>query len=75
MHEIFNKVVMFPLKTCKVSLILINFLQSFTLFSKCPVSFLFIPIVKLAKNWVLLEDLAHIERQSVFLIEFLCNYK
>ena len=25
-----------------------------------------IPIVKLAKNWVLLENLAHIERQTVF---------
>ena len=47
-----------------------------THFSKCPVSFSIIPIVKLAKLWVLLENLAHIERQSVFAIEtlFVCLF-
>ena len=41
-----------------------NFSKSFTHFTKFPISFLIIPIVKLAKIWVLLENL--IKRKSVF---------
>ena len=54
-----------------VSLILINFLWSFTYFSKCLISFPIIPIEKLAKMWVLLEKSAHIQKHSVFSIKIL----
>ena len=31
-------------------------------------------IVKLAKSWILLENLAHTQRKSVLSIQTLCNY-
>ena len=33
-----------------------------------------IPKVKFVKIWVLLENIVHIERPSVFVIKVLCNY-
>ena len=76
MPSIFSEVAaMFQLYMYYVSLILIKVLYSSTQFSKCPVSFPIVSVVKLEKEiWVLLEKLAHIERYSVFSIETLCNY-
>ena len=44
-----------------------------THFSTCVEMLPIIPIVKLAKIWILLNKVAHIERQSVFQLETLCN--
>ena len=41
-------------------------------FLKYTISFPIIPMVKMAKIWVLLVILAHIERQPVFSIAMLC---
>ena len=60
---------MLLLYMCQVSLLLVNFPRSSTHSSKCSVSFPIVPIVKLAKTWILLENLAHTQTKSGFSFE------